>query len=576
MKFTSTSIIIINMKTSFLALICALFSTYLVANPIEINVSPGKATSNQVIMEALKKASDANGQPVVINLERATYYLSRAESEKKLYYISNTTSEVEDPDPTKHIGLLLKGLKNVTIQGNGSTFVMTGKMTSFVIDQSENIVFKNLNFDYQFPTQTEIKVLEESENELKAQVHPTSQYRIDNGKLEWYGDGWGFSKGIAQAYDYEKDITWRTWSPMDNLLQTEEIEPNVLRMQYSSKPMGNVGLTYQIRDAIRDEVCGFVQQSKNVAFEDVNFYYLGNFGIVGQYSENITFDHCWFAPEPGSGRTNAGFADFLQMSGCKGLIDIKNSHFSGAHDDPINIHGTHLQVMEFVGNKQVKLKFMHHQSYGFEAFFEGDEVEFINRQSLLSQAANSVVKVEQINPREVLLTLKDNISSKIRKHKDLVVENVTWTPEVKVSNNYFTRIPSRGLLVTTRRKVLVEGNIFYGMQMSGILIADDALSWYESGMAKDVTIRQNTFIDCKYPIINIAPENRVNEGAVHRNILIDNNTFKGVDGTVVQAKSVDGLTVTNNLIILKNSLDKSELYKTIDCTGVVIEGNRVE
>lgn len=156
------------------------------------------------------------------------------------------------------------------------------------------------------------------------------------------------------------------------------------------------------------------------------------------------------------------------------------------------------------------------------------------------------------------------------------MENVTWTPEVNVSNNYFTRIPSRGLLVTSRRKVVVEGNTFYGMQMSGILIANDALSWYESGMAKDVTIRNNTFIDCKSPIIYIEPENRVHEDAVHRNITIDNNTFKGVDGTVVQAKSVDGLRVTNNLIILKNKLSESNLFKTKDCSGLLINNNRIE
>ena len=28
------------------------------------------------------------------------------------------------------------------------------------------------------------------------------------------------------------------------------------------------------------------------------------------------------------------------------MIDIKNSRFIGAHDDPINIHGTHLRVIE--------------------------------------------------------------------------------------------------------------------------------------------------------------------------------------------------------------------------------------
>ena len=49
----------------------------------------------------------------------------------------------------------------------------------------------------------------------------------------------------------------------------------------------------------------------------------------------------------------------------------------------------------------------------------------------------------------------------IRDNPNLVVENVTYTPEVIVRNNYFSRIPTRGLLVTTRRKVLIESNTFF-------------------------------------------------------------------------------------------------------------------
>lgn len=35
-----------------------------------------------------------------------------------------TTSEEENPDPTKHIGLYLKDLENITIDGKGARLVM--------------------------------------------------------------------------------------------------------------------------------------------------------------------------------------------------------------------------------------------------------------------------------------------------------------------------------------------------------------------------------------------------------------------------------------------------------------------
>ena len=62
--------------------------------------------------------------------------------------------------------------------------------------------------------------------------------------------------------------------------------------------------------------------------------------MVGQHSENITMEDVDFEAPKESGRTTAGYADFVQMSGCKGAININNCTFAGPHDDPINIHGT--------------------------------------------------------------------------------------------------------------------------------------------------------------------------------------------------------------------------------------------
>lgn len=142
-------------------------------------------------------------------------------------------------------------------------------------------------------------------------------------------------------------------------------------------------MVFQMRDGIRDEACGLIQYSKNIVLEKMHFAFLGNFGIVGQMSENLTYRQLTLEPEAGSGRTCAGFADFVQMSGCKGLVLIENSRFSGAQDDPINIHGTHLAVTGFTADNQITVRYMHHQSYGFQSFLTGNTVEFIDAHSLL-------------------------------------------------------------------------------------------------------------------------------------------------------------------------------------------------
>ncbi|MFZ4860935.1 right-handed parallel beta-helix repeat-containing protein [Sphingobacterium sp. Mn56C] len=529
----------------------------------EVFIPVQQGSSNAAFQQALAKGS--NKQPLVINLEKGKYYFSRDESVKKVYHVSNTTSEEEDTDPTKHIALHLSNLKNVTINGNGATLVMLGEMTSFVVNESSNITFKNVNFDYETPTQPEITVVEVEPQAIVVKVHPRSIYRIHGDRLEWYGDGWSFDRGIAQAYDADQDITWRTESPMEKFYKVEELEKNVLKLYFKDTFATAVGRTYQLRDAIRDEVAGFINLSKDITFEQVNFFYLGNFGVVCQTSENISFDRMSFAPEPGSGRSNAGFADFIQVSGCRGLITVKNSNFAGAHDDPINVHGTHLQVTELIGNHKVKVRYMHPQTYGFQSFFKGDKVEFIHSKSLNSLEEMTVKSALMLDDRTILIEFEKPFRNPVvHKGLDLVLENATWTPEVHILNNYFTRIPTRGILVTTRKKVRIEGNYFHRMQMSGILIANDALSWFESGMVRDVLIRNNVFYECGYPIINIAPENNLQEQAVHKDIKIEDNIFilKKDVGPVVSAKSVDGLLFQNNKI-LSPDIHLTPLHKLV-------------
>src|SRR6185312_10285936 len=88
------------------------------------------------------------------------------------------------------------------------------------------------------------------------------------------------------------------------------------------------------------------------------------------------------APEKGSGRVIASSADGMHFSGCKGQITINHCRFNGMHDDPVNVHGTHLQVTEVVSPTTLKLRFMHPQTYGFAAFIPGDSVAYLHSKSL--------------------------------------------------------------------------------------------------------------------------------------------------------------------------------------------------
>lgn len=531
------------------------------------------------IQNAIEQTKKRNGKPTVIKLQQGNYLLYRESAPQALYHVSNTTTISTNPNPIKHIGLWLKELKNVTIDGNNSLLITHGKLTSFVIDGCEDVVLKNFRVTADDPTVVEIKVIETGENFLIVSPHSSASYEInENNKLSWIGHGWKFDGGIAQIYNPETNYSLRCTSPMDGLKSVKVLDGGLLRFNYDKvPPKAEKGDIFQLRDGLRDEVAGFILKSKNIILENITFHFLGNFGIVGQYSENITYDKLICEPELASGRTCAGFADFVQMSGCKGDIKITNCRFEGAQDDPINIHGTHLAVSAYHGDKEITVKFSHPESFGFEAFFVGDEIELVNANSLLCIQKSIVQSVRRINDHEISLMLKDKISSSVKDIDNVVVENTTWTPNVEISNCYFARIPTRGILISTRGKVLITQNIFFRTPMSGILIADDARSWYESGPVYDVMIKGNRFIECGSPVINIHPENSVHEGYVHRNIRIIGNHFLLKDKKAIYGKSVSGLTIENNLFVDQKEINYVEDYiETVNCEKITIKNNFVE
>lgn len=555
-----------------LSAICLALPPVSQAETIKVPATSGDATLH--LQAAIDQAGKLKGKAVTIQLEQGDYNLYRNSCSQAVYYISNTASQHENPDPTKHIGLWMKGMKNVTIDGGGAKLVTHGEMSSFIIDSCENIVLRNFAIAAADPSVPEMTIEEVGDHYLTARIHPDSEYEIAGGRLTWKGHGWSFTGGIAQVFDPTTNVTVRCQSPMSGVVRAVELEKGLIRFNYAKRPDTQPGQVFQMRDGIRDEVCGFIHKSKNIVLEDLNIHFLGNFGIVGQYSENLTYNRIKCEPEWGKGRTCAGFADFVQMSGCKGKLKILNSRFEGAHDDPINIHGTHLKVVEYISFDQIRVRFMHHQSFGFEAFFKGDQIELVDANSLLCLQAAKVKQVRQLDLYDMILTLDKPVSESIRQY-NIVVENTTWTPEVEIENNYFARIPTRGILITTRRKVLIKNNIFYRTPMSGILIANDARSWYESGPVEDVTICNNLFIECGAPVINIAPENDKAEGAVHRNIRILSNRFILGSKDAVHARGVDGISIRDNFFVFPEALSADSFIKLEDCEKVTTANNRV-
>lgn len=159
-------------------------------------------------------------------------------------------------------------------------------------------------------------------------------------------------------------------------------------------------------------------------------HYMHGLGIVSQYTENITMDRVKCAPRPDSGRLLAASADMMHFSGCKGKVIIDSCYFAGAQDDPVNVHGTNLRALEKIDAQTLKLRFMHGQSYGFNAYFKGDTVAFVRAATMERFASATVRDVRRISDRIVEVRFDRDIPTSLELNHDCV-ENMTCTPKWK-------------------------------------------------------------------------------------------------------------------------------------------------
>ncbi|WP_146209174.1 right-handed parallel beta-helix repeat-containing protein [Coraliomargarita sinensis] len=509
--------------------------------------------------------SGSRAAPIEVHFAPGRYDFFPENALRRTFNISNTNA---DPEGEKAIGIFLEQARHVRIHGHGARIVFRGKMIEVCIDRSEDITISDLKFDYHRPTVSEYRVTENDGDHLEIKVHRDSQYEIRDGRLVWIGEGWEKTGNLTQELDPETDVVRRTRKSLQNL-QIEEIEPFHLRARGKSDL--KAGHIYQVRDTFRDYAAVFTRRSKDIVWKDIHFHFLHGMGLVSQFSENLTFDNVVIAPDPKSGRTTAAWADGIHVSGCRGKVQIKDCSFSGMHDDPINIHGTHLRVVERISDNQIRVRFMHKQTFGFMAFNPGDDITFVRWDSLETYAPNTVEEAELLNPKEMRLTLAQPVPESLRE-KD-VVENVTWTPEVLITGCEVRRTPTRGFLLTTRRKAVIENNKFYRTWMSAILLENDASGWYESGAIRDLTIRGNEFFYCREPVIHINPRNSIENDSVHRNIRIEGNRFWLSDKVAIEARSTKGLTIAGNRFYADQTLDPKEAIRIEDCADVTIRRN---
>ena len=534
----------------------------------------GIRDSAPAIIAALAAARAHDG-PVTVEFPAGRYDIWPEAAERRELYVSNTVGD----DPRfrmKTIGILIDGIDDLRLDGNGSSLIFHGVQTTLAVIDSHRVTVSGLTVDFAVPTVIDATVTDAGVRHGRAfrvlSVPACTPYRIDGSHVVWHGETspqgaeyWSGTDGLdyTQVHDPREQRTYRVdHNPLfDAVASIDDLGGGRLSIDYLTDEVPtDAGLVYQMRRTTRDHPGMLVLESSDVTLSRSTVHFLHGFGLVAQLSRDVTIDHVTFQTPADSGRSSAGFADFLQFSAVAGDVVIRSCTFDGPHDDPVNIHGTYLRVIGSPDARSLEVEYRHAETAGFPQFFAGDEVAIIDADSL-SPAGEPLTVAAVSGPsgrdgrhplRRMTVEFTEPLAPALRSSqsalRSLVVENLTLAPRVTISDNVFRNVPTRGVLVTSRRRVLIEGNTFDRVTMPSIYVSGDAQEWYESGAVRNLTISRNEFIDPAIPAILVAPTQPVLDPArpVHRGIVVRHNRFRGVRGTIVDARSVAGLRFHDN------------------------------
>lgn len=536
----------------------------------DFNIYPDNDITLELItlLDSMKR----NSEDTTVIFEKGTYYISSEKCKQYMLYITNTVGDKEfAADETPHLNAVafyFKGIHNLIFDADDSVFIIDGKVTNIALESCSNITLKNLEIRHSHPDMHELRVLKVSPFYVDFEVDRDSLYKFENNKLYFYGRDYccAADKNALNAHwiglirKHTPNRLKRVSHPLIGAIRLQNSGDRQIRVYYANTLRFKVGDCFYLFDVRRQFAGIFVNQCENIILDNIKQRFNYSLALVLQDSKDVSLLNSEFSPEKNSARKMASVADFIQVCMSRGNIRIEDNLFDGAGDDCLNAHGVHFKIMQIIENKLI-VRFMHPQSYGYNPLHTGDEIAFINPKTLLEHGKTSIISSKLINEYEIELELVDVKHAVVGE----VIEDVAACPNVHFAGNTLNRIITRGCLFTTRGRVLVENNHFISTSMSGVHLSDDAKHWYESGMCRDVTIKNNTFDYCGQTPISIKPENEIYKGAVHKNIRILNNRFKNYKGYCIRAKAADSITVENNEFI------SNKIIKCINCNNVKVE-----
>lgn len=461
-------------------------------------------------------------------------------------YVANSSPVIKDKQ-TRRFAIVMKDLKNVTVDGNGTRILLTDKGSFAFLENCENVTIRNFTFDVATPCCPEFSVIKTGLTSANVRTAPNTRivtcgdtFEVMCGNTKINVDGKGIT--YVRTLDSDRNAIFTVGKDTTDIFSRvskaeileDDGESQIVRFSFKSLcPLKN-GCSYSYRTNVRDEA-GFVfDNCKDVRLENCNVKYMHTQGIVAQFCENVTVEKLDVRPKTGQSVACTGNVfDFFQ---CTGRIRISDSYFCGCLGKIVNLCSQYVRVNGRLSDNDLACAYANPKFYGVP-FCKGGDVIAVTEPADLVHTGRYMVKrcqVDNINPDLFRVTFEDPLPQDV---VGKVLENVSVNnARLEFENNTLYDVPNKALCINSSGDHLIRGNNFKKVTKSAVYIGGDAKSAFTAGRVGAVDISSNRFSDCNSPIICAEPDVTETTDDYVESVTLSANDFSESEKTLYDIK----------------------------------------
>ena len=412
----------------------------------------------------------------------------------------------------KKVVMHLEGLKDVTIDGGGASFVFHGDSFPFIVERCDGVKIGNFTSRvFRLPL-VDFTITEKNDDGFLCQLNEGSvPYEVIDGEIFFDLD-----EGRTDSREREISVHALRYAHIqyittpgctcnkDTLASSfyaaaaEDRGGGKVFFRYFADPHPkNAGkCSYPLNEPLclllgcgrARSVMAFVD-CRDVEVSDVSVRSGVAMGIVAEMSENFKISR--YCVRPDEGQHISLTADSIFLVDMKGKIEIADSEICWGLDDVMNIHGNYTRLEKIEG-RRAEVGIQRFNYVGYFPYRVGETVEFSRGKGPTKQILGRAVVAEFPTPSH------DATNTVIVFDRDVPAEwvgcdiaNMSHIPTIWIHDNYFhdclnVRLSAFADIVFERNRLRNGQNAIYHDDLTGY--------WGECGPAHTLVARDN---DCE-------------------------------------------------------------------------------